>query len=259
MPWYYAVNREKQGPVSDAEFQALVGNGVVTPETLVWTQGMAKWQPFREVAPAAWSATPAPAPRATAGQAACVECGRLFPESEMVRFQTSLVCANCKPIFFQRLKEGATLSGAFRYGGFWIRLVAQFIDGILLGVVNGVIQFAFGMSMAPGMKPPAPGEAPDMGGFFAMWGMMMILQLAVSAGYETWFVGRFQATPGKMALGLKVVRPNGDRVSYARALGRYFAEILSGLTLAIGYIIAAFDEEKRTLHDRICDTRVVRK
>ena len=98
-----------------------------------------------------------------------------------------------------------------------------------------------------------------MGAFWAMWGMMMILQLAVSAGYETWFVGRFQATPGKMALGLKVVRPNGDRVSYARALGRYFAEILSGLTLAIGYIIAAFDEEKRTLHDRICDTRVVRK
>jgi uncharacterized RDD family membrane protein YckC len=62
-----------------------------------------------------------------------------------------------------------------------------------------------------------------------------------------------------MACGIKVVRPDGDRVSYARALGRYFAEILSGLILAIGYIMAAFDSEKRALHDHICSTRVVKK
>ena len=72
------------------------------------------------------------------------------------------------------------------------------------------------------------------------------------------FLGKFGATPGKMACKLKVVRPDGERISYARALGRHFAEMLSGIILYIGYIMAAFDEEKRTLHDRICDTRVIK-
>jgi len=75
----------------------------------------------------------------------------------------------------------------------------------------------------------------------------------------TYFLGKFSATPGKMALGLKVLRADGEMITYPRALGRFFAEFLSSVILAIGYIMAAFDEEKRALHDRICDTRVVRR
>jgi uncharacterized RDD family membrane protein YckC len=60
-----------------------------------------------------------------------------------------------------------------------------------------------------------------------------------------------------MALKVHVVTADGGRVSYARALGRYFAKLLSAFTLLIGYIIAAFDPERRALHDRICNTRVV--
>jgi uncharacterized RDD family membrane protein YckC len=71
-------------------------------------------------------------------------------------------------------------------------------------------------------------------------------------------VGKFAATPGKMACKLKVVLPEGDRVSYARAIGRHFAKYISGLILGIGYIMAGFDEQKRALHDRICDTRVIK-
>jgi uncharacterized RDD family membrane protein YckC len=48
-------------------------------------------------------------------------------------------------------------------------------------------------------------------------------------------------------------------VSYGRAFGRYFGTWLSGLTLGIGYIMAAFDDQKRSLHDRVCDTRVIKK
>jgi uncharacterized RDD family membrane protein YckC len=60
-----------------------------------------------------------------------------------------------------------------------------------------------------------------------------------------------------MALSLKVVRADGSKVSYMRAFGRAAAEIVSGILLLIGYIIAGFDDEKRALHDRMCDTRVV--
>ena len=61
-----------------------------------------------------------------------------------------------------------------------------------------------------------------------------------------------------MACGLKVIRPDGEEITYGRACGRFFADILSYVILFIGYIMVAFDEEKRALHDRICDTRVVK-
>jgi uncharacterized RDD family membrane protein YckC len=87
----------------------------------------------------------------------------------------------------------------------------------------------------------------------------MAISMLVAASYNIFFVGKFGATPGKMALRLKVVTASGGTVSYARATGRYFAELLSSITLLIGYIMAAFDEQKRALHDRICDTRVIRR
>jgi uncharacterized RDD family membrane protein YckC len=58
-------------------------------------------------------------------------------------------------------------------------------------------------------------------------------------------------------LNLKIVRPDGERITYARAFGRYFAERLSILIVWVGYMMAGWDEEKRALHDRIADTRVI--
>jgi len=81
----------------------------------------------------------------------------------------------------------------------------------------------------------------------------------IGVTYATFFIGKYAATPGKMACKLKVVTSDGGQVSYARAFGRYFAEFLSAIIFFIGYIMAAFDEEKRALHDRICDTRVIKK
>jgi uncharacterized RDD family membrane protein YckC len=78
-------------------------------------------------------------------------------------------------------------------------------------------------------------------------------------GYQIFFLGKYGATPGKMACKLKVVTAEGTPITYGRATGRFFAEKLSGLTCTIGYIIAAFDDQKRTLHDHICGTRVVYK
>jgi uncharacterized RDD family membrane protein YckC len=46
-------------------------------------------------------------------------------------------------------------------------------------------------------------------------------------------------------------------MTWSLAVGRYFAHMLSAFTLYIGYMMAGWDEEKRALHDRICDTRVV--
>jgi uncharacterized RDD family membrane protein YckC len=72
------------------------------------------------------------------------------------------------------------------------------------------------------------------------------------------FVRKYDATPGKMALGLKILRSGGEKLTIGRIIGRYFATILSALPLLLGYIVAAFDDEKRTFHDRIVDTRVIK-
>ena len=77
-----------------------------------------------------------------------------------------------------------------------------------------------------------------------------------------YFVGfessSWQATPGKRALGLIVTDTEGRRISPARAVGRYFGKILSGLILLIGYIMIAFTERKQGLHDFLAGTLVVK-
>jgi len=96
-------------------------------------------------------------------------------------------------------------------------------------------------------------------GFMVFQLVLFFINLAIAISYETFMIGKYGSTVGKMACNLKVVTPEGGQVSYMRAFGRYFAKILSYLICAIGYIIAAFDDQKRALHDRICDTRVVYK
>jgi uncharacterized RDD family membrane protein YckC len=237
--WYYAEDSNRKGPFDDTAFAELVKNGQVTSDTLVWREDLPDWKPYRDIVPAGAVAT-------QEGDAACAECGRTFPKSEMVQYEGSWICANCKPVFFQRVREGMTPLGEVTYGGFWIRFLAKFVDGIILQVASLGVHFLVTLALDPSTQP--------MPFLIVTW----VIGIAMGAGYATYFVGKFGATPGKMACRLRIVMADGGKVTYLRALGRHFAEILSSLTLMIGYIMAAFDEEKRTLHDRICDTRVIR-
>jgi uncharacterized RDD family membrane protein YckC len=245
MSWYYADAGKQVGPISKADLDGLFYTGAITRETLVWTEGMAGWQSYGE-AGAPGDQSPV---RALAPVEVCSECGQAFPAEDVIRYGNSAVCAECKPVFLQKLREGAAVPAGLVYGGFWIRAAALLIDTMILWVVNFVLAILLlTLAGSPGEDDP-----------------QMILQIAifmmqVLAGmvYEVWFLGGFGATPGKMACRLKVVTAEGERISYLLAFGRYLAKILSGLLLGIGYLLAAFDEEKRTLHDRICHTRVVK-
>ena len=239
MNWYYAEESNRRGPFDDAAFAELVKTGQVTPETLVWQEGFADWKPYRQV-------TLVPATSTEEGNAACVECGQTFPKNEMVQYEGSWICPNCKPIFFQRVREGIATKGDLTYAGFWIRFLAKFVDSIILQVVALAFRFLLSLALSP----------TEQAGFFFV--IIWIVSVVVSAGYGTYFVGKHGATPGKMACRLKIITADEGQVSYLRAFGRHFAEVLSSLTLGVGYIMAAFDEEKRSLHDRICDTRVIR-
>ncbi len=173
---------------------------------------------------------------------ACSECGQEFSEDALIKFEDARVCAACKPFFVQRLREGATLAGEMVYAGFWIRVGAKIIDGIIIYIVSLALGFAAGLLVG--------GIQARLISNILLWGFAIT--------YATYFLGEYGATPGKMACGLKVLRPDGQRLSYGRACGRFFAEFLSSIILSIGYIMVAFDGEKRALHDRICDTRVIK-
>lgn len=188
---------------------------------------------------------------------ACSQCGRSFPRDQILTYDEQVICASCKPLFIQKLREGVSLPTILEYGGFWIRFLAKFIDSVIMGIAQWAVMIPVSMVFAPAMVPM--GEQVPTSGFFAFVGFQVVLSILLPMAYSTFFIGRFSATLGKMACRLKVVTPDGGRVSYARALGRFFAEMISYMILLIGYIMAAFDDEKRTLHDRICSTRVVRR
>ena len=66
------------------------------------------------------------------------------------------------------------------------------------------------------------------------------------------------ATVGKMAVGLRVVTDQGERLDFVHATGRSFAKFVSAIILCIGFIMVAFTERKRGLHDMIASTLVVK-
>ena len=115
MNWYYVDNGQQAGPVDDAALEALVASGKVKPDTLVWHEGMAAWTAYGQIVPTAVppagvppvaGATPQISQPTAAGNVVCSECGRSFPPSEVIKYADKYVCGNCKPLFFQRLREG---------------------------------------------------------------------------------------------------------------------------------------------------------
>ena len=181
--------------------------------------------------------------------APCSACGAHIATDEMVRFGDSWVCAACKPGYVQLLAQGKPRPGEMRYAGFGIRFGAKFLDSLILGMVSFLLSLAIGFSLPKGSPQVA----------VASGVLSFILNITIAAAYSGYFLNKNQATPGKMACGLLVVSPQGGRISVGRGVGRYFGELLSSLTMGIGYLMVLFDSERRSLHDRVCDTRVIYK
>jgi uncharacterized RDD family membrane protein YckC len=122
-----------------------------------------------------------------------------------------------------------------RFGGFWVRVVAYFLDAILLVIAQVILMQII------------KNEA-------TLQGVNFLLTWLYFAGLES-MAG---ATLGKMVLGLSVTDEQGNNISFLRATGRYFAKIISALILCIGYIMVAWDGRKQGLHDKMAVTLVVK-
>ena len=132
-------------------------------------------------------------------------------------------------------------------GGFWIRLAAWFID---LAVIT-LAELAL-IGLWPGFDIYFDENA----SYFHWVDLMAFVGIVC---YYTFAVSVFQTTIGKRLLGLYVLRTNGSRVGPGRALARYFAGIFSWVLFGIGYLMIGLRNDKRGLHDLMCDTAVVIK
>jgi uncharacterized RDD family membrane protein YckC len=136
------------------------------------------------------------------------------------------------------------------YAGFWIRVVANIIDSIVLCVVLIAIGFVFiGGAFAT--------AGSDDGAAFGFLAAIYLMYFVIVFGYFAVMESSTrQATLGKMAVGIKVGDERGQRISTMNALGRNLGKILSQMILYIGYIMVAFDARKQGLHDKLAGTVV---
>jgi uncharacterized RDD family membrane protein YckC len=149
------------------------------------------------------------------------------------------------------------------YGGFWIRLLAHLIDHVILGAVAAPL---FVMTVLPSIVRIARQAEQDQEP-----SPEMIITIVSSAFVyiALAFVGQWlydalltssswQGTIGKKVLRLKVVDEAGNRISFGRATGRFFAKILSSMFFCIGFIMIGFTDRKRGLHDMLANTLVMK-
>lgn len=240
MQWYYANDGRRQGPVPHDEFERLVRSGAVVDDTLVWRQGMNQWQTLAEVKaadPGLIAEAPPPLPEPPA-------------------FDDAAPVAS-----FEAVVEDA----APVYAGFWRRVGAYLVDLLLWWFVWQLVVGVIGAAMFPEVMAIAqkgPGYQPkpeEIGMLLEFLGLSFAVGFVWALIYDGIFLSRFSATPGKLLFGVKVVRADGRPLGLARIAARCAVKGLVGFTLGIGYLVAAFDEQKRGLHDYVCDTRVIKK
>ena len=136
----------------------------------------------------------------------------------------------------------------YRFAGFWWRVLAYLIDSVILWVAGAIVAFFF---IAGGERDPenVSGAISSIIWSWIWWWLYFAL-------FES---SALRSTPGKRACGLIVTDEDGNRISFARATGRFFAKFLSAIILGIGFMMAGWTRKKQALHDLICDTLVLKE
>lgn len=143
-----------------------------------------------------------------------------------------------------------------KYASFWQRFAAYVIDGAIITFVCSSLKWVImdGLRFQSDFRMDYE-ESQSMAYF--IWSFYLIfIRWSYFAGMES---SPLKATFGKMIVGLYVEDESGNRINFAKASGRFFGKMLSGLLLMIGYIMAAFNSKKQALHDQMSGCVVLTK
>jgi len=94
--------------------------------------------------------------------------------------------------------------------------------------------------------------------FDGSFALPIATSLLIDGIYAGYFYSKDGATPGKKAMGLKLVTSSGKINFFQGALRDTVGKWISGLILMIGYLMALFREDGRALHDLMFDTKVIK-
>lgn len=151
------------------------------------------------------------------------------------------------------------------YAGFWLRFVAHLVDGIITGAafmllfIPAALFTGLGASLH-GLRRDTPPDPAVIAAFISTMVLLAAGSLVAGWLYYAYFESsEWQATLGKKVMNLVVTDLTGNRISFGRASGRFFAKMISGLIpFGIGYIMAGFTERRQALHDMIASCLVLR-
>lgn len=141
------------------------------------------------------------------------------------------------------------------YAGFWLRFVAFIIDAIILIIIMLIIVLIIGIIV---------------GLIFIALGIELSQSFLYSLGFLMFYIitwlyftilesSSYQATIGKMVIGIIVTDINCKQISFGRANGRYWSKFLSAIVLYTGFIFAGFTSKKQALHDIMSECLVLKK
>lgn len=222
---------ERHGPYKEEDVRQWLRSGQVSRDDLGWYEGLADWQPLSVLFADEVPATPPPLAAATPSA---------LPST--------------------------TAAALEDYAGFWKRVAAYILDAIILYIPGTLIQNMLGGDVAEATMKQAQQASPGdlhvlMAAMNQYYTTMMPAVLLIAV--VTWLYFAFcessvwQATPGKLALGIRVTDMQGARISLPRALGRYPAKYLSAIILGIGFLMVGWTRRKQGLHDMIAGTLVL--
>lgn len=248
--WYYAdAGGQRQGPFTADELAAHARNGRLTAESLVWRDGLDDWQPFGNFASELdVPVTALPPMEPVAEEAPDPAHVPYAPPSAQLTSTHSFVAG-----------------GRVVQAGLWKRFAASFIDNIVTTVMSYALIVPL-MLLGVGVMGAGGGDnAMATGaGVAAILAMYPILILAPCVYFGWMQSSSMQASLGKLAVGIKVVRTSGERAGFWRNFLRalayvMFSAVTCGLGVLISALMVAFTERKQALHDMMCDTLVVDK
>jgi uncharacterized RDD family membrane protein YckC len=221
-------NGEDLGLYSMEEIHLLLGDGTLRLNDLAWVAPGPDWKPLGRIPGMRRSSEryrPPPAVRSHES-----------PRSQLARKQ-----------------KRSGLRESRRYAGLLIRVVALFIDGMILGMLGFALDAVL---IAPSHDPLALFRGAD-GKIEVPWTLALALAVFPWLYHAVAEATPWQGTPGKRLLGLKVIGPTGRRASFFRTLPRFVAKLISLAALGLGGFMILGNHRRQALHDRIVGTRVV--
>jgi uncharacterized RDD family membrane protein YckC len=194
-------------------------------------------------------------PEIETGLERCERCGGEFCPDCFVVLRDRALCAACKVEHVRDLRSGI-VPGMLDLASIGRRFLGVWLDGFVTGLASYALILPIMIPLAltpPSSRRSDPGIMP-----MVLSLLMYPVLLGLPLVYEGFMLQRRGQTLGKMAMGLKVVTPEGHDIGKGQAWGRAALKVLLGSCMGIDYVPAFFTRERTCFHDMIARTRVVR-